>query len=402
VLPSRWRLDLGAIFVYLALGAMFSAVPRYVTEELDGSKAVAGFGVSIFFLAAVLARPFAGRFVDARGRRPLLRTLPFVIAALIVALTWADHVGVVLAIRFVQGLAGGSLYVAAVTAETDLAPEDRRASAVARLSVFIYLGFAAGPALGELLLDCGTGTAWWVLGAIGAVGGLLMATVPETRPEPEPVAEGAAPLPRSRLIPRVTVLPGLTLLAMGVGYTSVTGLSALYARSIGLDDSTPLYATYALSILVVRLASGRVADAVGPAKVIVPGLVSFGLGFVSMAGAASTGVVAAAVVGVALVGTGWALVFPALIAWVSEQVPASQRGSAMGSLIAFMDIGQGAGGYLVGSVADGAGFAWAYTVPATLAVGGMASILVALGVGNRRRDDADPIAAADAPDLSQG
>ena len=68
----QWRLDIGAVLVYFALGAMFSAAPRYVSEELDGSKALAGFSVSIFFVAAVLARPVVGRLVDRIGRRPFL------------------------------------------------------------------------------------------------------------------------------------------------------------------------------------------------------------------------------------------------------------------------------------------------------------------------------------------
>ena len=183
-MSPRLRIDVGAVFVYLALGAMFSAIPRYVTEQLDGSRATAGFAVSVFFVAAVLARPLAGRFVDTRGRRPLLATLPFVIAAAMLALLAATATPVVLVLRFVQGLAGGALYVAAVTAETDLAPPDRRASAVARLSIAIYLGFAVGPALGEALADLGTGWTWPALAGLAAVGGLLTSTVPETRPDP--------------------------------------------------------------------------------------------------------------------------------------------------------------------------------------------------------------------------
>jgi MFS family permease len=358
---QQWRLDVGAVLVYFALGAMFSAAPRYVTEDLDGSRALAGLSVSIFFVAAVLSRPVVGRLIDKVGRRPFLAVPPFVLAVLMLCLLGARWVPVVLVIRFLQGLAGSAFYVAAVTTSTDLAPPDRRASAVARLSIAIYLGFAAGPAVGEVLLDQGTGWTWPALAALLVAGGLFTATMPESRP----ASDGDRAPGRMPLIYRAAVLPGLVLLALGVGYTAITAHSALYARSIGLESSGALYATFALSVLVVRLVSGRLADAVGPLRVLYPGIASLAVGLSTLSLVPEP---LAAVVGVALVGTGWALVFPAMIAWMAATVPDAQRGAAMGSLVAFMDIGQGAGGYLVGAVADGPGFGWAYAVPATLAV----------------------------------
>lgn len=385
-MSPRWRLDIGAVFVFLALGGMFSALPRYVTEDLGGTRATAGFAVSVFFLTAVVARPLAGRMIDRRGRQPLLTILPFVAAAVTLAMTLAGSVPLVIALRLVQGVAGGAFYVVAVTTETDLAPANRRASAVARLSIAIYLGFAAGPALGEVLFDSGATITWLVLAAVAATGGLLTSTVPETRPAPVPAAAAAGPSGEDdgepsrpeRRVPFIyptSVLPGITLLGLGVGYTSITALSALYAREIGLESSEVLYASYALTILVVRLVSGRLADAVGPVKVMFPGLASFVAGFTLMSLVREP---LPAAVGVALVGLGWALVFPAVISWVASQVPDAERGAALGTLMAFMDIGQGSGGYVVGAVADGAGFGWAYAVPASLAVVGAGVLAVAI------------------------
>ncbi len=305
---KQWRLDIGAVLVYFALGAMFSAAPRYVSEELDGSKALAGFSVSIFFVAAVLARPVVGRLVDRIGRRPFLVAPPFVLAVLMLCLLGATWVPVVLVVRFLQGLAGSAFYVAAVTTSTDLAPPDRRASAVARLSIAIYLGFALGPAFGEVLLDRGTAWAWPALAALLAAGGLFTATMPESRPEPAADAPAPGKMP---LIYRGAVLPGLVLLALGVGYTSITAHSALFARSIGLTSSGALYATFAVSVLLVRLGSGRLADAIGPLRVLYPGIASLACGLLVLSLIPEP---VAAVIGVAFVGAGWALVFPAMIA----------------------------------------------------------------------------------------
>ncbi|MCC5950551.1 MAG: MFS transporter [Acidimicrobiia bacterium] len=372
---ARRRVDLGAVAVFTALGAMFVAVPRVVTEEMDGSVGMAGFAVSIFFVAAVVTRPFAGRFIDRHGRRPLLATLPFVLAVAVAALVVVDSVAGVLALRFVQGMAGGAFYVVAVTVSTDLVAPNRRAGAVARLSIAIYAGFALGPVAGERLVDLGATMTWLVLAGVIVAGGVVVRTIPETRPATVPLAAGDPPPGPVPWLHPVAVLPGLALLTLGVGYTSVTGLSALYARSIDLGSSDLLFITFALTILVLRLGSGRLADAVGPATVMFPGMAASALGFTLLA---LGGDPVSAVAGVALVGVGWAVVFPAVTAWVAGQVPDGQRGAALGTLVAFMDIGQGSGGYIVGSVAGAHGFEWAFVVPGSMAVVGAGALALAL------------------------
>lgn len=395
----RWRLDVGSVFVYLALGATFVALPRTVVDTLGGSTAMAGFSVSVFFVAAVVARPVAGRVVDRLGRRPVLVVAPVIVAATMAGLAVAPGIPAALALRFVQGLAGGSFYVAAVTAETDMAAPDRRASAVARLSIAIYGAFAAGPLLGEALIGSGQTSTFLVLATLPMAGLALTSTVPETRPggsgrwslaggDPgggssgEPAGSGA-------LIERRAVAPGITLATMGVGYATVTALSALYAPAVGLRSASALYGAFAVTILLLRLAAGRLADGVGYVSVMLPGMAAFVAGFLAAALAVPLGASALAVVGVVLVGVGWAVVFPAVVAWLAERVPDERRGAALGTAVAFMDIGQGSGGYLVGGVADLAGFGVAYLVPAVLAAAGT----VVLAVAVRERPTGYPSAA---------
>lgn len=401
--PQR-RINLTAVALYLALGTMFSATPRYVTEELGGSKALAGFAVSVFFLAAIITRPIVGRLADRHGRRLFLVIPPFVIAGLLAAMLGAKWIPLVLLIRFAQGVAGSTFYTAAVTASTDLAP-GRQASAVATLSVGIYLGFAVGPALGEQLLDLGTTWAWLVPAAIAVVAGLAIASIPETRPSDEATGDDTAAVfaetapgvtgaagpvghlsparPASgeptRLIGKflhpAAILPGLTLLTLGMGYTAITSQSALYARSIGLESSTLLFAVYSIAILLVRLVSGRLADNVGPVKVMFPGTATLTAGLFCLA---LFDLPVTAVIGVALVGTGWALVFPAVTAWLATHVPDAERGVALGSLIAFMDVGQATAGYAIGAVADVTSFGTAFLVPAVATVAGGVVLAIAV------------------------
>lgn len=371
---------------FLAIGMIIAAVPRYSSETLGASKALVGLASTSFFVAALLVRPVAGRLLDRFGRRPFLRWPLVALTVLALSLFAAHSIWAVAVMRFVQGAVGSTFYTAAAAATTDLAPPDRKASAIARISVAIYLGFALGPAIGEVLFDRSPGWVWFGVAVMHGIALVIVFGLPETRvapaalapvvPSPTPaLAGGVEPAVisgGSRWIHPAVVLPGVVLGAIAVGYTSITTFSPLYAREVGLPSSGPLYATFALSVMVVRAVSGRLADRRGHVAVALPGAVAVSAGLALLALVQQP---AAAFVGVALAGLGFGLTFPALTVIAVDRAPDAERGAALGSFLAFNDLGQGAGGPLVGAVVDRWGFGWGYGVPSLLAAGA-ATVLV--------------------------
>ncbi|MPY96184.1 MAG: MFS transporter, partial [Acidimicrobiia bacterium] len=157
-----WLLCLSAIGTFVAQGLLYPALPLYLTEELGTSKAVAGLVVSSLAVAAVASRPWAGSFIDRRGRRPLLLAGPLVVAVTSAGLLSVRSVWMVLACRLVQGLGGSLTYSAASAIAADVAPEDRRARYLARFSLCFYIGFALGPFVAESLISGpGFAAVWW-------------------------------------------------------------------------------------------------------------------------------------------------------------------------------------------------------------------------------------------------
>lgn len=356
-------------FHFLAMGIFLSGLPLFVSRELQGSKAAVGVAVGAFSITAVFSRPFVGRRMDVIGRAWFLRGAPVLIAASAVGLLFADSLWAVVALRLLQGLAGSSFYTAAATVATDLAPLEQRAASISRFSLFLYAGFAAGPALGELLIESqGYSWAWWAAVASSAVAFTISLAVPETRPHREPTSEPAA----RRWVHPAAIGPGLVLLTVAVGYTAISSFMPLYARSIGMGSSGGLYVTFAMTILIVRLVSGRLADRFGRAAVAFPGLVSGAVGMFLLALVAEP---LAAFVGVALFGAGHALIFPALMALTVDRVPDEERGEALGSFTACFDVGASTGGYIVGFVADSAGYAAAWATPGVLCLFGLAALM---------------------------
>ena len=376
-----WLLCGCTLFHFLAMGVFLSSLPLFVSRELGGSKAAVGFAVGCFSLTAVLSRPWVGRRIDRLGRRWFLRVPPLVIAVSAVGLLAAHTLGAVVALRLLQGLAGAAFYTGAATVATDLAPVEQRAEYISRFSLFLYAGFAAGPALGEALVESRSYAWAWMAAAVSAIAAALVASLlPETRVDDSDDATDAVAVAGRRWIHPAALGPGLVLLTIAVGYTAISSFAPLYARSIGMGSSGGLYVTFALTILTVRLVSGRLADNLGRSAIALPGCLVAAAGMLLLAVVAQP---LAAYFGVAFFGAGHALIFPALMAHTVDQVPDRERGEALGSFTACFDVGASTGGYLVGWVADHAGFRAAWATPGLLCLVGAAVVLAVVRPGER-------------------
>ena len=351
---------------FTVMGIFLSGLPLYVTDGLGGSRAAVGVAVGSFFVSALLFRPPVGRALDTWGRRPFVIAAPALIAVTSVALLGLDSLPAVVALRFVQGFAGATFYIAAVTIATDLAPAERRAEVITVFSLFLYGGIAVGPALGEYLVRGGNFDRAWVAAAVlAAVATGSAFLLPETGGGAE---RSQRPL---RFLHPASISPGLVLLFAATGYASITSFSPLYARAVGLDNSGALYLLFAISIVVVRLTTRKLADKKGRLAVAFPGTIAAAVGMALLAFLQPV----TAYAGVAIYAAGFALIFPALMALTADQVDDAERGEALGSFTAFFDVGAGLGSYGVGALANAYGFDIAFGVPAVLCALGVAVLM---------------------------
>ncbi len=143
------QLALCELAYFAAAGLTIPITPLFAAGPLGANELWVGITVGAFSLSTILLRPWAGRAVDRRGRRPLL-----IGGALLCAVTLAAHavtttLPVLIALRLVLGVAEAFFFVAAFAALADLAPPGRAGEALSFNSLALYLGIALGPVLGE-------------------------------------------------------------------------------------------------------------------------------------------------------------------------------------------------------------------------------------------------------------
>jgi MFS family permease len=354
------RLCAATLFHFVAMGMFMSAVPLFVHDELGGTRTIVGLATASFFPAAVIARPFIGRGLDTVGRKPFLLGATGFMAISSLLYFPASSVWLIIVLSLVRGAAGAGFYTGAATMATDISPEGRRAETVTLFSLFLYVGFATGPAFGEWLSqNVGFGWVWGTATLLSACAFVLTSRLPETMP-----ANHREVASRARFgLHGAAVAPGLIVMCAATGYTSITAFSPLYAREIGLGASGGLYATFAITILGVRFLSRKLADRHGRIAVALPGITatSIGLAFLAL-----IQVPISAYAGIAIYGAGFALLFPALLALAADRVADHERGAALATFTVCFDIGGGVGTYLVGVIADNYGFGAGYGLPALL------------------------------------
>jgi MFS family permease len=358
LVTSRFAIVTMATFAYfVAVGALVPTLPKYVEDRLEGGGVAVGVVVGAFAVSAALARPWAGRLGDVKGRRILVTGGAGLLGVSVCAYALTDAIVPLVALRLVTGLGEAAMFVGAATAIQDLAPDDRRGEAASYFSVALYAGLAFGPSAGEWLADRhGYHALWLAAGGCAIVAALLGLGTPNE-------ADIAAAKPE-RLLHPAALGPGLVLMLGMVPFAGFSAFLALYGEGIGLDDVGVVFLGYAGAVLVIRMFGARLPDRLGWKVASTIALVAVTAAVVLLAAWAS---VAAVWLATAAFAIGMSLLFPALFSAVVAQVPEDQRSQAVGTFSLFFDLANGLGAPFLGLVVALSSYRGAFAASAVIA-----------------------------------
>ncbi|CAN5797319.1 MFS transporter [soil metagenome] len=372
---------MAALAFFLYVGVLVPIVPTYVEDELRGGELGIGLAIASFAVAAIAARPLITRLIDQHGRRAVMIGGALLAAVSGAMYGFADSLPVLLALRGVTGVGEASMFVAAATLVTDLAPAHRRAEAMSYFSVAVYTGIGIGPVIGEAVLhDDRFRTAFVVAAGFAVLAAVVACAVPASVarpvPLPDPVPAGSAgggltiDLERrssSALVHPAAIGPG-ALLAVGTAAFAVfSGFIPDYSRELGLKNSGAVFFVYSVTCLVLRIVGARVPERVGARASVTTTYVLLTVAFGGLALVRQAWVLWAAAV---LIGVGMAFMYPALMALTVNRASERERSRAVSSFTMFYEVGAAVGGLLLGGLADVLGKRVGFAGTAVLCVGG--------------------------------
>jgi MFS family permease len=157
----------------------------------------------------------------------------------------------------------------------------------------------------------------------------------------------------------------------------------LAAHDVGVGEIGLIAGLYPAVWGIGQIWTGHWSDRVGRKPLIVAGMLTQSAALAVLA--ASDGGVGLAAVASVLLGIGTALVYPTLIAAISDAVSPVARAATVGVYRFWRDMGYVAGGLIAGLAADAIGYGGAIAVVAALTAASGAFVLVDMPGGRRRR-----------------
>jgi MFS family permease len=369
-------------FVGAMVGLERSTLPLIGADDfgLVSKAAVLSFIVA-FGLAKALSNLGAGALAERLGRRRLLIAgwaialpVPLLVA---VAPSW----GWVVAANVLLGVNQGLAWSMTVVMKIDLAGPARRGFALGLNEAAGYGGVALAAAVsGWLAADLAARDVLVVAGAAIALAGLLLSAL-FVRDTAAHVAleqerhhageHGSAPPLRRAFGDASWREPALRAcsqagLVNNLNDALAWGLIPLFlaANGAGVGQIGLVAGLYPAVWGLGQIWTGHLSDQLGRKPLIVGGMLAQAVALVALA--LSGGGFALAAVAAILLGAGTAMVYPTLIAAISDAVPPVARAPAIGVYRFWRDMGYVAGGLLAGAVADALGFGGAIAVVAGL------------------------------------
>jgi len=183
-------------------------------------------------------------------------------------------------------------------------------------------------------------------------------------------------------------VPGVGLALSSVGFGAITAFVALLFAARGWTV-WPAFTSFAVAFIFARVFLGHLADKVGGAKValICVLIEATGQGLIWLAPWS-----ALALIGAALTGFGYSLVYPAFGVEAVRRAPPQSRGLVMGAYTAFLDLTLGLASPALGLIAGAAGLGTVFLV-STLVV--LCAAAIAMRLVYVRSDSDNAIALRD-------
>jgi len=328
---------MGVVFMaFLIIGLAMPVLPLHVHQGLGLGTFVVGLVAGSQFAASLVSRVWAGRHADTQGAK--LAVIAGLLASAAAGLLYllslrfvgepAVSVTILLLGRAVLGAGESFIITGAQTWGLALAGSQNTGKVLAWMGTAMYAAFALGAPLGTTLYGVFGFAAIALATTLVPLATLLLAA-PVRRIAP---TTGVRPA-LTKVIAAVWV-PGLGLALASFGFGAMTAFASLLFAARGWTV-WPAFTSFGVAFILARLFLGHLADKVGGARVA--------RNFVLIE-AAGQGLLwaapwsALALVGAALTGFGYSLVYPGFGVEAVRRAPPESRGLAMGAYTAFLDL----------------------------------------------------------------
>jgi predicted MFS family arabinose efflux permease len=357
--PKLWTKDFIIItiisfFIFLAFYILLTALPIQLTKEFGGGAGQAGLLLTLFLLAGIVIRPFAGKWVGGGSQKKLLifSAAAFFIATLFYP--FVTNIAALFILRIVHGVTFGVITTVKGTICAEIIPNSRRGEGLSWFSLAMGLAMVIGPVIGLNLANIGSYNTAYIICIVISVVNIFLALVIRVPEQGKKISKTSKGFNINDLIDKKAAPFALVVFILACAYSGIASFLALYAQEINLvKAASTFFILYAGLMFVFRPFTGVWADRYGANKIVYPCIILFGIGMV-MLSLPQTAVIM--ILAGAIIGIGYGSVTPILQTKVISSVESHRVGIANSLFFNSMDLGMAIGAFVLGMTANSFGY----------------------------------------------
>lgn len=341
-------------FMFFSFQMITSTLPLHV-ENIGGTENIIGWMTGLATIAAFLIRPVTGIVLDKLGRR-----IVFIIGHIGLILTTyflgVHYIGLIIIIRFINGVAWGMGSTSSLTVASDTIPIRRFGEGVGLFNLSNGLGMALGPLIGLSILNATGFTNVVTLGAGLGVAALILSQFIKYK-DVVPLVETKSSERKFLPFEKESLGPSFMIGIITITYGAIIAFIPLYGVEQGIENIGLYFTIYAVFLMFIRPIAGKMIDKRGFDIFVYSGIIILIISLIVLSLAAN---MILFILSAVLYGIGFGLLESSLLTMAVTFAPEEKRGGANATFFACFDGGIGLGSIIAGMLATWVGYNFMY------------------------------------------
>ncbi len=349
------------LLVYIVIGLPNAVLTIFVHTTLGYSTTLAGFTFALQYAATFAARSSAGRLVDKIGPKPVVigGLLACVCSGLLMGWAATIHhapttsLGILLVSRLFLGWAESWTATGVIIWNIHRAGAENTALAISWNGICSYGGIALGAPIGAALALFPPPYGGLVaIGALSAFLPLLGLALIGFYHGAKPQAATQASIPFRKAL-HLVLWHGSALAAGSIGFAAISSFLALYYAAHHWNGAAAALAVFGMVFVCIRFFFAAQIKRRGGVFVAIISLLVEAVGLFIIGAFPSHN---SALLGAALTGAGFSLLFPALGVLAVNTAGPYNRGAALSAYCIFLDLAIAGSGFTLGPIIELSGY----------------------------------------------